>query len=55
LVKIKGVWVCIGVAEEAVDGIFEFLEGERARAHAALEASFGEFRKEALDGVEPGR
>jgi hypothetical protein len=52
LVKIKGVWVCIGVAEEAVDGIFEFLEGAK---HAALEASFGEFRKEALDGVEPGR
>jgi hypothetical protein len=22
----KGLWVCIGVVEEAVDGIFEFLE-----------------------------
>jgi hypothetical protein len=47
----KGLWVCIGVVEEAVDGIFEFLEGAE---HAALEALFGEFREEALDGVEPG-
>jgi hypothetical protein len=36
----KGLWVCICVVEEAVDGIFEFLE--RAK-HAALEALFGEF------------
>ena len=51
LVQVKGLWVCIGVVEEAVDGIFEFLEGAK---HAALEALFGEFRKEALDGVQPG-
>ena len=43
----KGPGVCIGVIEETVDGIFEFLEGAE---HAALEALFGEFRKEALDG-----
>jgi hypothetical protein len=44
----KGLWVCIGVVEEAVDGIFEILEGMK---HAALDALFGEFRKEALDCV----
>ena len=33
----KGLWVCIGVVEEAVDGIFEFPEGAK---HAALEALF---------------
>ena len=33
----KGLWICIGVVEEAVDGIFEFLEGAK---HAALEALF---------------
>ena len=42
----KGLWICIGVVEEAVDGIFEFLKGAE---HAAFEALFGEFRKEALD------
>ena len=47
----KGLWVCIGVVEEAVDGIFEFLEGAE---HAALKALFDEFREGALDGVEPG-
>jgi hypothetical protein len=46
----KGLWVCIGVVEEALNGIFEFLKGVE---HATLEALFGEFRKEALDGVEP--
>ncbi len=46
----KGPGVCIGVIEEAVDSIFEFLEGAE---YAALEALFCEFRKEALDGVEP--
>ena len=49
--NIAGLWVCIGVVEEAVDGIFEILEGAE---HAALKALFGEFREEALDGVEPG-
>jgi hypothetical protein len=39
----KGLWVCIDVVEEVVDGVFEFLEGSE---HAALEALFGEFGKE---------
>jgi hypothetical protein len=30
----KGFWVCIGVIEEAVDGIFEFPQGSE---NAALE------------------
>ena len=47
----KGLWICIGVVEEAVDGIFEFLEGAK---YAALEALFSELCKEALNGVEPG-
>jgi hypothetical protein len=47
----KGLWVCIGIVEEVVDGVFEFLEGSE---HAALEALFGEFGKEAFDGIEPG-
>lgn len=47
----KGPGVCIGVIEEVVDGVFELLEGPE---HAALEALFGEFGKETLDGVEPG-
>ena len=34
-----------------MDSIFEFLEGAE---HAVLEALFGEFCKERLDGVEPG-
>jgi hypothetical protein len=48
----KGLWVCIGIVEEAVDGMFEFLEGAE---YAALEALFGEFRKEAnfLDEADP--
>ena len=34
-----------------MDGVFEFLEGSE---HAALETLFGEFGKEAFDGIEPG-
>ena len=48
----KGLWVCVGVVERAVDGVFEFLEGSE---HAALETLFGEFGKEAFDGIEPRR
>jgi hypothetical protein len=44
-------WVCIGVVEEGVDGIREFVQGSE---HAALEALLGEFGKEPLDGIKPG-
>ena len=47
----KGFWACIDVVEEAVNGIFELLEGSE---HAAFEALFCEGGKQALDGVEPG-
>jgi hypothetical protein len=47
----KGFWVCIGVVEEAVDGIFEFPQGSE---NAALETLLCELGKEALDSVEPG-
>ena len=46
----KGLWLCIGVVEEAVDGIFEFLHGLE---HATLEALLCEVGEEALDGIEP--
>jgi hypothetical protein len=42
---------CIGVVEEVVHVVFEFLEGSE---HAAFEALFGEFDKEAFDGIELG-
>ena len=51
LVQVKGFGFALVSSRKVVDGIFEFLEGAE---HAALEALFGEFRKEALDGVEPG-
>jgi len=47
----KGFRVCIGVVEEAVDGIFEFPQGSE---NAALETLLCELGKEALNGVEPG-
>ena len=47
----KGFWVCVGVVEEAVDGIFEFPQGSE---YAALETLLCELGKEALDSVEPG-
>ncbi len=42
----KGLWICVGVVEGVVDGVFEFLEGSE---HAALETLFSEFGKEAFD------
>ncbi len=42
LVQVKGLWVCIGVVEEAVDSMFEFLEGAE---YAALEALLVSFAK----------
>ncbi len=47
----KGLRVCVGVIEEAVDGVFEFAQGSE---HAMFEAFHCEFGEEALDGVEPG-
>ena len=47
----EGFWVCIGVVEEAVDGIFEFSQGSE---DAALETLLCEIGKEAFDSVEPG-
>ena len=47
----KGFWVCIGVVEEAVDGIFELPQGSE---NAALETLLCKLGKETLDGVEPG-
>src|SRR5437667_1484652 len=43
----KGLWVCVGVVEQAVDGMFEFPQGSE---YAALET----LCEEALDSVEPG-
>ena len=47
----EGFWVCVGVVEEAVDGIFELPQGSE---YAALETLLCELGKEALNGVEPG-
>src|SRR6202158_5120871 len=47
----KRFWVCVGLVEEAVDGIFEFPQRSE---HAALETLVGELGKETLDSVEPG-
>jgi hypothetical protein len=44
----KGLWVCIGVVEEAVDGIFEFLEGAEPAALEALLVSFAKKLSTAL-------
>jgi hypothetical protein len=46
----KGFWVCVGVVEEAVDGLFEFPQGLK---YAALETLLCELGEEALDSVEP--
>jgi hypothetical protein len=46
----EGLWVIIGLGDEAVDSGLEF--DDRAE-HAALEAAAGQLRKEALDGVKP--
>jgi hypothetical protein len=42
LVQMKGFGFAVGVVEEAVDGILEFLEGAK---YATLEAFFGEFQQ----------
>ena len=49
-----GEWLGVSVrlVEESVDG---GLEIDDRPEDAALEASFGEFGEEALDGIEPGR
>ena len=47
----EGFWVCVGVVEEAVDGIFEFPQGSE---YAALETLLCELGKEPLDSIEPG-
>ena len=47
----EGFWVCVGVVEEAVDGIFEFPQGSE---HTVLETLLRELGKEAFDSVEPG-
>jgi hypothetical protein len=47
----KGFWVCVGVVEEAVDGISEFPQRSE---YAVLETLVRELGKETLDGVEPG-
>ena len=53
------VWVCgpneghgiiVGLVEEAVDGSLEFTDRPE---DAAFETPFGEFGKEAFDGIEP--
>ena len=46
----KGFWICVGFVEEAMDGIFEFLQGSK---HAALEPFLCEAGEEAFDGIEP--
>jgi hypothetical protein len=45
-------WRIVGLREEAIDG---GLEVDDQLEHAAPEPALGEFGKEALDGVEPGR
>jgi hypothetical protein len=47
----NGLWICVGVIEEAVDGFLKFVEGSE---HAALETLLCELGEEALDGIEPG-
>ena len=46
----KGLWVCIGVVGEAMDGVFEFVQGLE---HATFEPFLCEVGEEALDGIEP--
>src|SRR5262245_31293678 len=48
----KGLWVGIGIRDEAVDRILEFLEGTE---DAALEAPLRQEREHTLDRVEPAR
>ena len=46
----KGLWVCIGMIEETVDGVFEFLQGAE---DAAFEPFLGEVGEEAFNSIEP--
>jgi hypothetical protein len=50
LVQVEGLWVCTGVVGEAVDGVFEFLQGLE---HAAFEPFLCDVGEEALDGIRP--
>ena len=46
----KGLGVCVGFVGEAVDGVFEFLQGLE---HATFEPFFCEVGEETLDGIGP--
>ena len=46
----EGLGIIVGLVEEAVDGSLEFTDRPE---DAAFEAPFGEFGKEAFDGIEP--
>ena len=47
----EGLWVVVGLVEEAVDGD---LEVDNGAEDAAFQAPLRELREEALDGIEPG-
>ena len=47
----EGLWVVVGLVEEAVDGD---LEVDNGAEDAAFQAPLRELRKEALEGIEPG-
>ena len=47
----EGSRVCVGFGEKAIDSS---LEGDEGVEHAALQPPFGQFGKEALDGIDPG-
>jgi hypothetical protein len=44
-------WVLVVLCHEAIDGIFEFVDGVK---HTAGETPLRELGEETLDGVEPG-
>ena len=47
----KGLGICVSFVGEAVDGVFECLQGLE---HATFEPFLCEVGEEALNGVEPG-
>ena len=47
----EGLWVVVGLVEEAVDGD---LEVDNGAEDAAFQAPLRELREKALDGIEPG-